>query len=196
MKFIKANSKIITKMVVLQIGMMFLGFLLYIASSAANEEDAPVSTTTLALSIFSAVFYMFLLYVHVWEKGTEDKIRIDGGRMKYDPLKGLKAALVANSLNILLGVLSAIGYIAIDRSVVNEAGKFISPGWACDLYGIAHIIGQFLLSMYTGISDYFGIFANPLSILGAVVPGLAVSTVAYIFGTKERFGLFSTAPKR
>ncbi len=195
MKFIKTNSKIITKMIVLQIGMLFLGFLLYIASSAAGTEDSPVSTLTLALGIFSALFYLFLLYVHVWEKGTEDKIRIDGKRMEYDALKGLKAALVANSLNILIAVLSTIGYLAIDRSIVNEAGDFVSPGWACSMYGIAQIIGHFFLSMYTGISDYFGVLPNPLSLFIAIIPGLAVSTVAYIFGVKEKFGLFANSPK-
>ncbi len=188
--FIKNNSKIITKMIVLQIGIMFLGYLLFMASSVSGN-----ATIVLGLGIFSAVFYLFLLYVHVWEIASEDKIRISGGRMKYDAFKGLKAALIANSLNILLAVISTVGYLCIDKNTLNELGQFIAPTWACNMYAIAQLIGQFLLSMYTGIGDYFGILLKPYFLFLAIIPALAVSALAYIFGTKEKFGMFTNPPK-
>ncbi len=188
--FIKNNSKLITKMIVLQIGIMFLGYLLFMASSVSGN-----STITLGLGIFSSVFYLFLLYVHVWEIASEEKIRIDGNRMKYDALKGLKASLTANSVNILLAVLATVGYLCIDREILNDKGQFVSPSWACNLYAIAQLIGQFFLSMYTGIGDYFGIVIKPYFLFIAIIPGLAVSTLAYIFGVKEKFGMFTNSSK-
>ncbi len=188
--FIKNNSKLITKMIVLQIGIMFLGYLLFMASSVSGN-----SAIMLGLGIFSALFYLFLLYVHVWEIASHDKIRIDGKRMKYDPLKGFKTSLVANSLNILLAVLAAVGYLCIDRGILNENGQFISPTWACNLYSISQLLGQFFLSMYTGIGDYIGIAIKPYFLFIAIIPGLAVSTLAYIFGVKEKFALVSNSPK-
>ncbi len=188
--FIKNNSKLITKMIVLQLGIMFLGYLLFMASTVSGNM-----TITLGLGIFSAAFYLFLLYVHVWEIAAEDKIRIDGKRMKFDPLKGLKTALVANFFNILLAVLATVGYIFIDRSITNANGQFISPSWACNLYTIAQLLGQFFLSMYTGIGDYFGIAIRPYFLFIAIIPGLAVSALAYYFGVKEKFGMFTNSPK-
>ncbi len=187
--FIKNNSQIITKMFVMQIGITVLGYLLYLAASVSENR-----TLVLGLGIFSALFFLFLIYVHVWDLGTHDKIKIDGNRLTYDSLKGLKIALFANSLNIFLALLSTIGYLCIDRSVSVD-GVFTTPSWACSLYAIAQIIGQFLNSMYTGIGDYLGIMQYPWFLFVLVIPSLITTTVAYILGTKEKFGILASGPK-
>ena len=189
--FIKNNFAMISKMFIQQIGIAFLGFLLNTAANVSGNKSL-----VLGLSIFSAAFYLFLVYVHVWEFGVQDKIRIEAGRIKFDPLKGLKASLIANSVNILLAVLSAIGYLCIDRNILDEFGNIVSPAWAVNLYAVSHIIGVFLQSMYNGIGSWFGIDVYPYFLFLAILPSLITSFFGYYFGTKEKYGLFTSAPKK
>lgn len=181
----------IRKMFIQQIGIAFLGFLLNSAASVSGNRSL-----ILAFSIFSAVFYLFLIYVHVWEFGAQDKIRIDAGRMKFDPVKGLKACLIANIPNFLFGLLSVIGYVFIDRSIMDANGFFYSPSWAVTLHAFAQVIGLFFLSMYSGIGTWTGIDIYPYFLFIATIPAIITAFLGYYFGTKEKYGLFTSAPKK
>lgn len=181
----------ISKMFIQQIGIAFLGFLLNSAASVSGNRSL-----ILGFSIFSTVFYLFLIYVHIWEFGAHDKIRIDAGRMKFDPFKGLKACLIANIPNILFAVLSVIGYIFVDRSITDASGFFYSPSWAVTLHAFAQIIGLFFMSMYSGIGAWTGLDIYPYFLFIIILPSLITAFLGYYFGTKEKFGLFTSAPKR
>lgn len=189
--FFKTNSSMISKMFIQQIGIAFLGFLLNSAASVSGNRSL-----ILAFSIFSVVFYLFLIYVHIWEFGSHDKIRIEAGRMKFDPFKGLKACLIANIPNILFAVLSLVGYLFIDRSLIDDAGNLYSPKWAVALHAVAHIIGIFLQSMYNGIGTWLGIDIYPYFLFIIILPSLLTAFLGYYFGTKEKYGLFTSAPKK
>ena len=104
--FIKDNRSVIVKMIVNQIGMIFFGLMLSMATNQNNR-------LFLAASIFSVLFYMFLEYTVGWDLGAHDKIKLDGGRIEYQPYKGLLVSLCANILNILSGLLTVIGYFCI-----------------------------------------------------------------------------------
>jgi len=186
-EFIRKNSDLIVKMIVHQIGLTVFGFLLNSCASVSGNESLG-----LIFGIFSAVFYLFLLYVLMWEYGTKDKIRIEAGRMKRDVFKGAKIALVAEIPNLFLAVLSTVGYLAIDRSMMMD-GKFYSPSWAANLYSIAHIIGVFLNYMYTGIGEYLGIVVMPYFLFLITLPAILVTGLGYHLGTKEKFGVFTGA---
>ena len=67
--FIKENRSVIVKMFVNQVGMIFFGFVL---SMATNQND----NLFLAASIFSVLFYMFLEYTVAWDLGAHDKISL------------------------------------------------------------------------------------------------------------------------
>ena len=84
--FIKDNRSVIVKMIVNQIGMIFFGLML---SMATNQNNS----LFLAASIFSVLFYMFLEYTVGWDLGAHDKIKLDGGRIEYQPYKGSRLAL-------------------------------------------------------------------------------------------------------
>lgn len=188
--FISENSGTIVKILIHQLGLTVFGFLLY--SASAGSDNTPV---VLGLGIFSAVFYLVLLYVLSWDNGARDKIKIDGKRMKRDAFKGAKTALIANIPNLLLAVLSLIGYLCINKSALDTAGNYISPKWAINLHGIAQIIGIFLNSMYTGIADVAGIDSKPYYLFIVCVPSILACAFGYFFGTKEKLGIFTSAPK-
>ena len=186
-EFIRKNSDLIVKMIVHQIGLTVFGFLLNSCAGVSGNASLGI-----IFGIFSAAFYCFLLYILMWEYGTKDKIRIDAGRMQRDIFKGAKIALVAAIPNLFLGVLSTIGYLAINRTIMVD-GKFTSPAWAANLYSIAQIIGVFLNSMYTGIGEYLGITVMPYFLFLLTLPAILVTGVGYYLGTKEKFGVFTGA---
>ncbi len=188
-QFININSGMIVKIIIHQLGLTVFGFLLYSASAGGN------TAVVVALSVFSALFYLVLLYVMSWDIGAKDKIRIDSGRMKRDTFKGAKAALVANIPNLILATLSLVGYLFINKSALSEAGTFVSPKWAVNLHGIAQIIGIFLNSMYTGIADPISLETKPFYLFIICIPAIAVCGLGYFFGTKEKLGVFTSAPK-
>jgi hypothetical protein len=130
-----------------------------------------------------------------WDSGAKDKIRIDGGRMKRDCFKGAKISLIASIPNLLLCVLSIIGFFCIDKTVLDTNGNYATPEWAANMYGIAQIIGIFLNSMYTGIGDVTGLEVNPFYLLIITVPTIIVCGLGYFFGTYEMLGVFTSAPK-
>lgn len=172
--FLKDNSYLIFKMLVNQIGMTMFGLVL---SMATHENN----TLLLITSIFAVLFYMVLLYTMTWDAGYAEKIRIEGKRLKYVPLKGLYMSLVANIPNIVLAVLSIIGYYGGTL----QNGVPASPEWAVNLYGTCKIIALFIQGMYSGIvALYFP--ATPWALLLIVVPALITCSAAYIAGVKGK----------
>lgn len=188
-KFANENSGTVVKTIIYQIGLTVFGFLLYSASVDG-------STGVMAgLGAFSAVFYLVLLYVMSWDNGAKDKIRIESGRIKRDCFKGAKTALLANIPNLLLAVLSLVGYLFIDKAALNSAGAYISPKWAVNLHGIAQIIGIFLNSMYTGLADAVNLETKPFYLFLVCIPCIIACGLGYFLGTMEKFGIFTSAPK-
>ncbi len=167
--FLKEYSYSIFKMFVNQLGIMIFGLVLSLAT-------AKFSTLFIAAAIFGSLFYMLLLYTMTWDIGYEEKIRIEGKRMKYVPLKGLYMSLVANIPNIALAVLAIVGYYG------GGAAKS-GPVWPQNLYGAPNLIARFIQPTYVGIID--PIFnKNPWGLLVIVIPSLITCTLAYIAGVK------------
>ncbi len=180
LNFLKENSYTIFKMFINQIGMTMFGLVLSMATYAN-------STLLLITSVFAILFYLVLLYTMTWDIGYAEKIRIEGKRLRFAPLKGLYMSLVANVINIVLAILAIIGYYG----GVLENGVPVSPEWAVNLYGTCKIVALFLQGMYSGLVGLF-FPATPWVLLLIVLPALATCTVAYIAGVKgfrlTRFG--------
>ncbi|MBE6636916.1 MAG: hypothetical protein E7618_03820 [Ruminococcaceae bacterium] len=171
--FFKDNSYTIFKMFVNQLGMMFFGLVL---SFATQSND----TLFLVASAFSIVFYLFLLYTMTWEIGYGEKVRIEGKRLRYVPLKGLYMSIVANLPNLILGILTMIGYYG--ASTFNETLQPASPEWAVNLYGVAKILATFLQAMYSGIVGLLP--TQPWIFIVITFPAMITCMIAYIMGVK------------
>lgn len=105
----------------------------------------------LAISIFSILFFLYLNYTTLWEIGSKDQIRVDGGRLKGNKARGLWLSLGANIPNILLALLTGIG--AIINTAFSQSMSMI-----CD------ILSRFLNNMYFGTLNFleYVIYRNPL----------------------------------
>ncbi len=185
------TSSLLSKLFIHQFGLTVFGVLLYSAATVSGNQ-----TLVIAFSVFSVLFYLFLLYVLMWETGASDKIRIDGGRMKNDVLKGLKVTLLANIPNYVFAAVSTVGYLCIDKKIVDASGNFTTPEWAINVYAIAQTVGFYLNSMYAGIADGLGVSTAPYWLFILTVPSLIVCGLGYWLGTRELFGLPSSGPKR
>lgn len=169
-KFIKEYSYDAVKMFITQCAIAVFGLVLSLASGLAKNAYLMVIT-----SIGSVLFYLFLLYTSVWEMGAKDKISVDYGHKAAMPLKGLYIALIANSLNIILAVLIALG-------------KLISP--LHDLGAVAQFVNVFIQSMYSGLLSIHLWTGSPLHEYFFVffltpIPALWVCWLGYRLGSKN-----------
>ena len=180
-KFLKDGFDTITKLIVTQLGMTMFGLMVTMATRAmpgASKENDPM---LLAVSLVSTIMYLFILYFHIWEKGAKDRIKVDGGRMEKQTLKGLYLSLVANSLNILLGLIMCSTYYFCD--FVNGLDSI-----QCQIFGSANDIARLIQGMYTGLIIYISPDAqatSPFIFLAIVIPALVVTSLGYYFGFKN-----------
>lgn len=131
-------------------------------------------------SLFSLIFYLCLLYTLTWDLGFNDSLKIEAGRMKFDPLLGGKISLGANVVNIILAVIILI------TSFIPAVGS---------VYSNSSAIATFIQAYYAGLKSYFfsGLIANsePSYIyLLMIIPSLLSSTLGYIMGAKKKRILF------
>lgn len=167
--FLERYSYDSVRMALNQIATAIFGFAL--AMTAVKAES---NALMLASSIGAVLFYLMLNYGVAWRVGSRDKVTVDLGRRSYRPLTGLWISLLANSVNLLLAVLVAVGALA---GVQN-------------LEGIPRFIVMLLEGMYLGlinvikvggvaVNEYWWVF------LLLPVPSLLVSLVGYIAGVKD-----------
>ncbi len=175
--FWKENGAYIGKMTLNQFGAAFFGIMLVLAASAAQSQR---TWLTLFASAFATVFYLFLVYTVLWEKGGQDRIRVDSGRQARTPLKGFFITVCANIPNILLGLLDIGTRLVMDPANPDRlAGKINS---------IVRAIVLLWEGMYAGFVSYAHTVApnHPyllsLTRLVIVIPALLVGGAAYWLG--------------
>jgi hypothetical protein len=169
--FIKENSYLIVKMMLNQFGTAVFGLMLAMATSS-NE------TLLLITSLFSVIFYLFLLHTIMWEEGAKRKIKADAGRAHYNPLTGLYLSICSNVPNIILAILILVGYIfgSMDGSFQME--------WAGNMYTVACTIARLWEAMYLGLIQLFSP-QNPIGFTLIVLPSLFTCTASYYLGLRE-----------
>ncbi|MGM9647811.1 MAG: hypothetical protein ACI3YH_06755 [Eubacteriales bacterium] len=200
-QFLKDNIYQSVRMLLNQIVMtMFSMMLIFAVNTAAYKNDAGDSLSDFLLilvSVLSILFYLYLIYHMSYEMGQKDGIRIQGKRMSYFRWKGLIIALIANGLNIVLGLLELIGKIAIegDSLFADVSQMNPSPIWAASLYDVCHTIARFIQSMYTGLGAtvFRGMGFFDLLI---PLPAILVCTFSYQLGVRYCDGFIKRTPKQ
>lgn len=168
--FIKNNFDNMIKLSVNQIAMTIFGLLL---SAAVFKHK----TLLLVTGILSILFYMYLLYTSAWDIGARDKIKIDGGRMKKDRMKGFYLALYANFLNIILALFMIVCYYL---------GEHLLIEWAANAFVIANNIFWLINGMFVSVLSFANTYPLKLFlILASVIPALVTCTIAYLAGTNN-----------
>ena len=166
--FFQKYSYTVIKLFVNQIAIALFGIGLAVALGKAGNR-----TGQLVASILSVLFYLFLLYVHMWEVGAKDGITAEARKTGRGLWRGFAIGAVANALNILMALL-------------------ILPGAFADgaVKGFSSTVSVIAL-MVEGM--YIGILATPLNGLSLnayawpyfviVLPAILVAGVAYILGS-------------
>ncbi len=171
------NRKTVGKLMLNQFGAAFMGLMI---------TSAVTKTPWLMLfgSVFSVIFYLVLIYNVIWERGGQDRIRVDGGRAARKPWQGLWVALAANALSIVLGILILIGKSFGETQL-----------WAGNLYAVCNVISRLWNAMYIGIIQTYSP-NNPIIHLLHVIPAFVVIAGGYWLGYNNvrLFGFLS--PKK
>lgn len=152
-EFLKENKKTILSLFVNQFGAIVFALMLSLA--IVHVTNKLVITLCCILAIF---FYLYLVYLLMWERGAKDRIRVDGRRLEPCPHKGLKIGLAAAFPMVLLLALFAL---AIGIYGLTASDLFLNVS------GALRMIVMLLESMY-------------LPILQMVVPGTPETAVEII----------------
>ena len=133
MNFFKENSGFVWRIVIHQIGIAIFSIAVNLAVNKAWGGQYLIW-----VSLFSILFYGYLLYTASWEQGSKDIVRMEAGRLKKSSLVGLKAALIADIPNAVLCLLLLVGTLLQNVSA--------------NLFTIALFVDGFIWgSMYYGI---------------------------------------------
>ena len=184
-KFFKENSYLIVRLVVFQLGIMIMGI---ITGFATVNMDA--SWVYPASSVFCVTFYLFLICTIGYENGQKDGIRIETGKMKLNPMRYFLIGLVANSLNILLGILTVFFRLMMEDAPFFgrlQAGVVYYPDWARGGYAICNMIARGIQSMYLGITQTLS-FENSIFLLVIPIPAILAIGISYLVGVKYKDG--------
>lgn len=166
-EFWSENSKIISKILLNQFGSTFFGIMLVAASYAAKDQR---DWLMLFSSCFATIFYLFLIYNVIWERGGSDRIRADAGRAERKPLTGLWISLTANIPNFIIALVILIAH-PFKHDMV----------WAGTLDTIGRAVALLWEGMYAGIVAYFAP-RNPIIHLLVIFPALIVTAGGYFLG--------------
>jgi len=189
MGFWKKNSYSVVRLFVIQIGIAIFGLVLSFAVSAAfrnRNEDAAL----LMVSLFSVLFYLFLLYSVAWEIGGKERIRVDAVHGKFCGGKGFLLSLLAEIPNLVFILLMLIGGIAFYTGATTAGAR---------IFGVGYLPENFLHSMYIGILKnlqnatglvqdespaYYLVAA--LFFLASTLPAILVTGFGYWMGVNEK----------
>ena len=181
--FLREHSYSMVKLFLNQIGLTVFGTMLALAT-AQND------TLLLASSIFSIVFFLVLNYTSGWELGAKDKIRVDAGRQRAMPAKGLYIALGANLPNLILALLMGIGIL------INTEGS-LSMTLVCN--AITRLMNGMYLGVITLLQNAIGadITAVWWWFIIITLPALFIGWLSYYLGLKNFriLSIFGINPK-
>lgn len=188
MKFLKEHLYDIVKLYITQIGITIFSLIMYTASGAISSDAKVSSAVQISISVFSILFYFTLIYTASWDWGAKDKIRIDGGRMKPDVIKGVKMSLLANVPNFILVFLAITSYAFCVGGI---EGAFVSIGT------VSTLIMRFTAAMHQGLiknvidaiiipsGTYLYYLIQSVSYCIMFLASVGVTHLGYWLGTKE-----------
>ena len=165
-EFLKKYSYTVVKLFVNQFAIALFGVGLAFVSAYAQNN-----TLRVASSIGAILFYLFLLYVHMWEVGAKDGISAEARGTSRGLWRGFVIGAAANLPNLLIAILIGIASLAGAGGLgqVTTAIALMLEGM---YFGILSVpIGDTVLSGQAWV--YFVI----------ILPAVLVSGGAYVIGS-------------
>ncbi len=188
MKFFRDHSSLILRLFANQIGITFFALVLTMAVIQMGNDAFKV-----AVSVFSILFYLCLVYSVMWEAGASDIIGVAHKNKPKIKLYPVKIALWASVPNLFLGGLMLITCLL---------GFYADLAWAQSIYAVLHIIAGLFEAMFVGLFSFI-IESLPentehlivsLLYVFSFVPLLLMSCASYKLGTLN-VGIFGKKNK-
>ncbi len=179
--FLKSNLYYIIRLIGTQVGISIFAMMLQFATIMINDG------LHLVASIGAVAFYMALIYSTSWEMGYKNSERIAAGRLQLSPFHGAYVAAAAYIPVMFLLVLLWIGFV------------FGSQTWGGSMFFIVRWVLYIFYSVYHGLINSvvqnmsvldFQTVLYPLLSTLSLIPGIAVSGIAYYLGSRG-IALFS-----
>ena len=170
--FFKNHSYDMVTMLLNQVAISMFGFTLVLATMKIGND-----TLRNVMSIFSALFYLVLLYIKAWDIGFKDKISVEQGKKTNNPFRGALISLCANAINYVLALFVMLRALLPSVSLITSIGD------------VCQAISVFINGMYTGLlvnqvggaplnSYWFSFFLTP-------IPAILICGLAYYFGLHD-----------
>lgn len=185
-RYFKENLSTISKLFINHVGMTIFGLIVLITSRLLSDKIGN-SVVFYIMGAITLLMYFSLLYTAMWERGAKDKIKVDGGRMKYSAFHGLYMYLIANVIAIFLAVMTIFfAFFANDP----DSGIY-------GVYDVFRLMTHFWGSMYLPVTSIAmsSPVVHSLLYFAIIMPGAIVSFVSYILGVKGYKCIFPE-PKR
>ena len=169
--FWSENCYNVIKIFLNQIALSMLGFVMAMATQSAHIA------LRVLVGVVCVIFYLWILYVMMYEMGQKDGIKIQSGRLHYTKSKGFWISFLANVPNIIIGILTFIGGFCYELIGVDVRS------WAATFYFVSNALGKVIEAVYLPIisavlrDEYWPLLVTP-------IPPIIVCTVAYWLGVK------------
>ena len=181
-EFLKKYSYTVIKLFVNQIAIALFGIALALAVSYTQNASLKIVT-----GVGAIIFYLFLLYAHMWEVGAKDGISAAARRQARGLWRGFAIGALANAVNLLLALLILPGAFAPQGSFLDGMSALFSviallvEGMYASILSLP--LGGLPLNKYA-----FAYFLVPL-------PAIVVCGVAYILGSYDLHATNILIPK-
>ena len=168
--FLKKRSYDLVCMFVTQLAISLFGLALAFAVPV-NQAALRIGT-----SIFSVLFYLFLIYTRLWELGYKDHNSFKRGENGLSRLEGLYMGIGASAINLIVALLILLGWFSANGVIDAIAGG-------------ATVTALLTEGMYIGIlsTSVNGITLNSIPFMYFVItlPLIVTSLIAYLAGSHD-----------
>lgn len=166
-EFFKKYSYISVRLFVTQFAIALFGLGMVFVSAYAGNQKLRVGS-----SIGAIVFYLFLIYVHMWETGAKDGISATARGTARGLWRGFAIGAVANTPNLILALLIAGAKISGAVGGLGQVATSVALMLEGMYFGLLSVqLGETVLSGY--VVSYFLI----------ILPAVLVAGLAYIIGS-------------
>lgn len=167
-EFLKKYGYTMAKLFVNQFAIALFGIGLWCVGMYGDNTALKIGS-----SIGAVVFYLFLLYAHMWEIGAKDGISAEARGTARGLWRGFAIGAGANALNILL--------------VILMLPQVLFKGYL-PVSGVMKTISMLLHGMYTGFTATVAIGGRTLNQMILtyfiiILPAVLVTGLAYIIGS-------------
>ena len=181
-KFFSRYGYSAVKLFVTQFALGLFGAML---TSSTLEENV----LAIVVGIFAVAFYLFLIYMNVWDIGAKDKISVDCGKLESNPWRGVLIALIANIPNLILATVYMIVRLA---APMNDAVSAFIRMLAFLIEGMYYgLLAAITLGTRTVevdgemMTEGIPLFEYWWPFFVIVIPALIVLGLAYYLGTRN-----------